>query len=68
MLSLFPPEQVDGMYSCLDYHQSVNEPFSRDLLSRYDTLYPRSSRFTAVSAANGFVSRIEIMGGRGEGS
>jgi ABC-type branched-subunit amino acid transport system substrate-binding protein len=67
LLSLFPPEQVDGMYSCLDYYQSVNDPFS-DLLGRYDKLYPGSSKFTGGQRGDGFVSRIETMGGRGEGS
>lgn len=27
MLSLFPAEQMDGMYSCLDYDQTVGDPF-----------------------------------------
>jgi len=60
MLSLFPPEQVDGKYSCLDYYQSVNDPFSRDLLSRYDTLYPGSSKFTGGSAATGLYRGLKL--------
>jgi branched-chain amino acid transport system substrate-binding protein len=53
MLGLFPSEQVDGMYSCLDYYQTVADPFSQDLLNRYNKLYPGSSKFTAGSAATG---------------
>jgi len=60
MLSLFPAEQVDGMYSCLDYYQSVGDPFSRDLLSRYDTLYPGSSKFTGGSAATGLYRGLKL--------
>jgi branched-chain amino acid transport system substrate-binding protein len=53
MLNLFPAEQVDGMYSCLDYYQGVGDPFSQELLNQYDKLYPGSSKFTAGSAATG---------------
>src|SRR5262249_50586878 len=60
MLSLFPAEQVSGMYSCLDYYQGVDEPFSRELLSRYDRLYPQSSKFTAGSAATGMYRGLRL--------
>jgi len=60
MLGLFPAEQVDGMYSCLDYYQTVGDPFSRELLSRYDKLYPGSSKFTAGSAATGMYRGLKL--------
>lgn len=60
MLSLFPPAWVDGMYSCLDYYQSVSDPFSRDLLNRYDKLYPGSSKFTGGSAATGLYRGLKL--------
>lgn len=60
MLGVFPQEWVDGMYSCLDYYQSVNDPFSRDLLSRYDALYPGSSKFTGGSAATGLYRGLKL--------
>ncbi|HEX4997794.1 MAG TPA: substrate-binding protein [Terriglobia bacterium] len=60
MLNLFPREQVDGMYSCLDYYQTVADPFSRELLSQYDRLYPGSSRFTAGSAATGMYRGLKL--------
>ena len=31
-LSFFPAEQVEGLYSCLDYYQNVSDPFSKELL------------------------------------
>ena len=31
-LGLVPPEQVEGLYSCLDYYQDVDDPFSKELL------------------------------------
>ncbi len=60
MLGLFPPEQVDGMYSCLDYYQTVADSFSRELLNRYDKLYPGSSKFTAGSAATGMYRGLKL--------
>jgi len=60
MLSLFPAEQVDGMYSCLDYYQTVGDPFSRELLSQYDKVYPGSSKFTAGSAATGMYRGLKL--------
>ncbi|HEY0870892.1 MAG TPA: substrate-binding protein, partial [Acidothermaceae bacterium] len=32
VLDMLPPEQVEGIYSCLDYYQDVSDPFSRELL------------------------------------
>ena len=29
-LNLVPAEQVEGLYSCLDYYQNVGDPFSKD--------------------------------------
>jgi ABC-type branched-subunit amino acid transport system substrate-binding protein len=52
-LGLVPPEQVEGLYSCLDYYQSVEDPFSRELLERYDGLFPGSAIFTGGGACSG---------------
>ena len=60
MLNLFPEEQVNGMYSCLDYYQGVDDPFSRELLASYDKAYPGSSKFTAGSAATGMYRGLKL--------
>jgi branched-chain amino acid transport system substrate-binding protein len=52
-LNLVPPEHVEGLYGCLDYYQEVNDPFSRELLARYNKLFPGSAQFTAGSACTG---------------
>jgi branched-chain amino acid transport system substrate-binding protein len=52
-LNMVPPEHVEGLYSCLDYYQTVSDPFSRDLISRYDERYPGDAKFTAGSACSG---------------
>ena len=53
LLSLVPAPHVEGLYSCLDYYQSVNDPFSQMLLGRYNKLYPGNAQFTGGSACSG---------------
>jgi urea transport system substrate-binding protein len=52
-VGLVPPEQIEGLYSCLDYYQAVSDPFSRRLLEQYQALYPGEAKFTAGSACTG---------------
>ena len=60
ILGLFPAEHVDGLYGCLDYYQSVADPFSRELLARYDKLYPGGAKFTGGSAATGMYRGLKL--------
>ena len=53
LLSLVPAAHVEGLYSCLDYYQSVSDPFSQKLLDRYNKLYPGNAQFTGGSACSG---------------
>jgi branched-chain amino acid transport system substrate-binding protein len=53
LLKLLPPAQVEGVYGCLDYYQTVTDPFSVKLLHRYNKLYPGGPMFTAGSASTG---------------
>jgi ABC-type branched-subunit amino acid transport system substrate-binding protein len=53
MLNLLPAAYVEGLYSCLDYYQSVSDPFSQELLNQYNKLYPGDAKFTAGSACSG---------------
>jgi ABC-type branched-subunit amino acid transport system substrate-binding protein len=52
-LGLIPADQAEGLYGCLDYYQCVDDPFSRELLERYDKLFPGSALFTGGSACSG---------------
>jgi branched-chain amino acid transport system substrate-binding protein len=52
-LSLVPPEQVEGLYSCLDFYQDVDDPFSRGLLDRDGRLHPGGALFTGGGASSG---------------
>jgi branched-chain amino acid transport system substrate-binding protein len=53
LLKLLPPAQVEGVYGCLDYYQTVTDPFSVELLDKYNKLYPSGPMFTAGSASTG---------------
>ena len=59
-LNLVPAEQVEGLYSCLDYYQSVSDPFSKELKSRYEKLFPGSAKFTAGSACSGLYRGLKL--------
>ena len=59
-LNLVPAEQVEGLYGCLDYYREVNDPFSIELLNRYERLYPGSAMFTAGSACTGMYRGLKL--------
>jgi urea transport system substrate-binding protein len=60
ILNLLPAAHVEGLYGCLDYYQDVSDPFSKELLARYDALYPGSSKFTAGSASTGMYRGLKL--------
>ncbi|MBN1530137.1 MAG: substrate-binding protein [Thermoleophilaceae bacterium] len=59
-LTLVPAEQVEGLYSCLDYYQDVDDPFSRELLARYEERYPGSALFTGGGACSGLYRGMRL--------
>jgi ABC-type branched-subunit amino acid transport system substrate-binding protein len=59
-LNLVPAAHVEGLYSCLDYYQNVSDPFSKELISQYDKLYPGSAKFTAGSACSGMYRGLRL--------
>jgi branched-chain amino acid transport system substrate-binding protein len=52
-LNMVPAAHVEGLYGCIDYYQSVSDPFSQKLLAQYDALYPGDAKFTAGSGCSG---------------
>src|SRR5881296_3293753 len=46
-LNMVPAEHVEGLYSCLDYYQTISDQFSANLIDQYDKLYPGDAKFTA---------------------
>ncbi len=59
-LNLVPAAHVEGLYSCLDYYQNVSDPFSRELIERYDALFPGDAQFTAGSACSGMYRGLRL--------
>jgi branched-chain amino acid transport system substrate-binding protein len=61
MLNVHQPHEMEGLASCLDYFQGVDDPFSKALLARYNAKYPGSPyRLTAGSAATGMWRGIKL--------
>ena len=60
ILNVLPAAHVEGLYSCLDYYQTVSDPFSKELLNQYDKLYPGSPKFTAGSACSGLYRGLRL--------
>ncbi|MEI8334267.1 MAG: substrate-binding protein [Chloroflexota bacterium] len=60
VLNLVPAEQVEGLYSCLDYYQEVSDPFSQELLARYNERFPGSAKFTAGSGCSGLYRALKL--------
>ncbi len=59
-LNIVPAEQVEGLYSCLDYYQDADDPFSKELLDRYNKLYPGSAMFTGGGACSGMYQGMRL--------
>jgi branched-chain amino acid transport system substrate-binding protein len=59
-LNMVPAAHVEGLYSCLDYYQAVGDPFSRELLARYDARYPGDAKFTGGSACSGLYRGLRL--------
>jgi branched-chain amino acid transport system substrate-binding protein len=53
LLSILPAPHVDGIYSCLDYYQAIDDAFSSSLLARYNARFPGAEQFTGGSACSG---------------
>lgn len=59
-LNMVPAAHVEGLYGCLDYYRDVADPFSQNLLARYDELYPGDSMFTGGSACSGLYRGLRL--------
>jgi ABC-type branched-subunit amino acid transport system substrate-binding protein len=60
LLGLVPTAQVEGLYSCLDYYQTVGDSFSQRLLAQYDALYPGAPKFTGGSGCSGLYRGLRL--------
>ena len=60
LLAALPAAHTEGVYSCLDYYQTVPDAFSRELLAQYDALYPASAKFTGGSGSSGLYRGLRL--------
>ena len=60
LLGAVPAAHVEGLYSCLDYYQTVDDPFSQRLLAQYDALYPDAPKFTGGSGCSGLYRGLRL--------
>jgi len=59
-LNILPAAHMEGLYSCLDYYQAVDDAFSRKLLAQYDALYPGAAKFTGGGACSGLYRGLRM--------
>jgi branched-chain amino acid transport system substrate-binding protein len=60
LTSLLPPDQIEGLYGCIDYYQSVSDPFSQKLLGRYNARFPEGPQFSAGSGSTGIYRGLKL--------
>jgi len=59
-LNLVPAEQVEGLYSCLDWYQELTDAPSRELLRRYNARFPGSAMLTSGSGCTGHYRALKL--------
>jgi branched-chain amino acid transport system substrate-binding protein len=60
IIGMLPAPHIEGAYGCLDYYQTVTDPFSTALLARYNARFPGAPKFTAGSAATGMYRGLKL--------
>jgi ABC-type branched-subunit amino acid transport system substrate-binding protein len=61
LLNYHPAHEMDGLYSCLDYFQAVDDPHSQELQADYAKKFPDTRYlFTAGSASTGMYRGIRF--------
>jgi ABC-type branched-subunit amino acid transport system substrate-binding protein len=59
-LNLVPAEQVEGLYSCLDWYQELSDQQSQELLQRYNGRFPGSAMLTSGSGCTGHYRALKL--------
>jgi branched-chain amino acid transport system substrate-binding protein len=56
-----PERELEGIYTCLDFLHTVEDPFSQELLTQYRAMFPNTKyKFTAGSASTGVYRGIKL--------
>jgi branched-chain amino acid transport system substrate-binding protein len=59
-LNMVPAEHAEGLYSCLDYYEAVEDRFSRALLAEYQARFPGEALFTGGSGCSGLYRGMKL--------
>ena len=62
-LNLVPADHVEGLYGCLDYYRAVDDPFSIELLNRYETALSRERDVHRGERVHRNVPGAQALGG-----
>jgi branched-chain amino acid transport system substrate-binding protein len=60
LAAALPAAHIEGLYACMDYYQSVSDPFSKALLDRYNARFPEGPHFTGGSGCTGMYRGIKL--------
>lgn len=61
LLNYHPAHEMEGLVSCLDYFQAVDDPFSKQLLADYMKKFPNTKYLlTAGSASTGMYRAVKF--------
>jgi branched-chain amino acid transport system substrate-binding protein len=60
LVAALPSEHTEGLYACIDYYQSVSDPFSKELLGRYNARFPDGPHFSAGSGCTGIYRGLKL--------
>lgn len=61
LLNIAPQEHMEGLVSCLDYFENIDDPFSNQLAEQYREQFPGDdARFAAGSAATGMYRGLQM--------
>jgi ABC-type branched-subunit amino acid transport system substrate-binding protein len=60
LVAALPPEHIEGLYGCIDYYQSVSDPFSKELLGRYNARFPDGPQLSAGSGSTGMYRGLKL--------
>jgi branched-chain amino acid transport system substrate-binding protein len=59
-LNLVPAAEVEGLYSCLDWYQELDDAPSRALLQGYNARFPGSAMLTSGSGCTGHYRALKL--------
>ena len=61
LLNYHPAREMEGLASCLDYFQAIDDPYSAELQKGYSAMFPDTKYlFTAGSASTGMYRGIRL--------